>query len=112
MTNPDSEVVATIYHGDIVTRTGINTDVGWSRVKYGEQTLYCISSYVYVVEEEFLHFKEYKFILPFRKSVPNVQPYIVCKRRNWVYANFISLKYPKLRRLIRIFICFERTLGK
>lgn len=51
VTNPDSQVVATIYHGDIVTRTGINTDVGWSRVQYGEQTLYCISSYVYVVEE-------------------------------------------------------------
>lgn len=51
VTNPDSQVVVTIRHGDIVTRTGINTDVGWSRVQYGEQTLYCISSYVYVVEE-------------------------------------------------------------
>lgn len=51
VTNPESEVVVTIRHGDIVTRTGINTDVGWSRVQYGEQTLYCISSYVYVVEE-------------------------------------------------------------
>lgn len=51
VTNPNSEVVATIRHGDIVTRTGINTDVGWSRVEYGGQTLYCVSSYVYVVEE-------------------------------------------------------------
>lgn len=51
VTNPDSQVVVTIRHGDIVTRTGINTDVGWSRVQYGEQALYCISSYVYVVEE-------------------------------------------------------------
>ncbi len=51
VTNPDSQVVVTIRHGDIVTRTGINTDVGWSRVEYGGQVLYCISSYVYVVEE-------------------------------------------------------------
>lgn len=51
VTNPDSQVVVTIRHGDIVTRTGINTDVGWSRVQYGDQILYCISSYVYVVEE-------------------------------------------------------------
>lgn len=51
ITNPDSQVVVTIRHGDIVIRTGINTDVGWSRVEYGGQTLYCISSYVYVVEE-------------------------------------------------------------
>lgn len=51
VTNPDSQVVVTIRHGDVVTRTGINTDVGWSRVEYGGQVLYCISSYVYVVEE-------------------------------------------------------------
>ena len=51
VTNPDSLVVVTIRHGDIVTRTGINTDVGWSRVEYGGQVLYCISSYIYVVEE-------------------------------------------------------------
>ncbi len=50
VTNPDSQVVVTIKYGEIVTRTGINTDVGWSRVEYGGQTLYCISSYVYVVE--------------------------------------------------------------
>lgn len=50
VTNPDSVVVATIWNGIIVTRTGINTDVGWSRVEYNGQTLYCISSYVYVVE--------------------------------------------------------------
>lgn len=51
VTNPDSQVVVTIRHGDIVTRTGINTDVGWSRVEYDGEILYCISSYVYVVEE-------------------------------------------------------------
>lgn len=51
VTNPDSQVVVTIKYGEIVTRTGINTDVGWSRVEYGGQVLYCISSYIYVVEE-------------------------------------------------------------
>lgn len=50
VTNPDATVIATIRAGEIVTRTGINTDVGWSRVEYNGQTLYCISSYVYVVQ--------------------------------------------------------------
>lgn len=50
VTNPDATVVATIRAGEVVTRTGINTDVGWSRVEYNGQTLYCVSSYVYVVE--------------------------------------------------------------
>jgi len=50
VTNPDATVVATIRAGEIVTRTGINTDVGWSRVEYNGQTLYCVSSYVYVVQ--------------------------------------------------------------
>ena len=46
----DSEVVATIYNGDIVTRTGINKDVGWSRVEHNGQTLYCISSLLQLAE--------------------------------------------------------------
>lgn len=50
VTNPDATVVATICAGEVIERTGINTDVGWSRVVYNGQTLYCISSYVYVVE--------------------------------------------------------------
>lgn len=44
--NPDCVVVATIKNGDVVTRTGINRDVGWSRVDYNGQTLYCVSSYL------------------------------------------------------------------
>lgn len=51
VTNPDATVVVTLPYGEVVTRTGINTDLGWSRVEYNGQTLYCISSYVYVVEE-------------------------------------------------------------
>ncbi len=50
VTNPDSVVVVKLQYGEVVTRTGINTDVGWSRVEYNGQTLYCVSSYVYVVE--------------------------------------------------------------
>lgn len=51
VTHPEATVVATLQYGEIVTRTGINTDLGWSRVDYNGQTLYCISSYIYVVEE-------------------------------------------------------------
>lgn len=51
VTNPESVVVVKLPYGAVVKRTGINTDVGWSRVEYEGQTLYCVSSYVYVVEE-------------------------------------------------------------
>ena len=51
VTNPESTVVVMLSYGEVVTRTGINTVVGWSRVIYNGQVLYCISSYVYVVEE-------------------------------------------------------------
>ena len=42
----DAKVVVKIKHGEVVTRTGINEDVGWSRVVYNGQTLYCVSSYL------------------------------------------------------------------
>lgn len=44
-------VVVQIQNGEVVTRTGINTDVGWSRVIYQGQTLYCVSSYLQPVQE-------------------------------------------------------------
>ena len=44
--HPDCVVVANIKNGEVVTRTGINRDVGWSRVEYHGQTLYCVSSYL------------------------------------------------------------------
>lgn len=47
--DPDAVVVATITYGEVVTRTGINRDVGWSRVLYNGETLYCVSSYLEVV---------------------------------------------------------------
>lgn len=50
-TSEDSIVVAQLTKGEIIVRTGINTDVGWSRVEYNGQVLYCVSSYLEVVEE-------------------------------------------------------------
>ena len=44
--HPDVKVVVKIKNGEIVTRTGINRDLGWSRVEYNGQTLYCVSSYL------------------------------------------------------------------
>ena len=46
----DSQIVVLLKNSEVVTRTGINKDVGWSRVEYKGQTLYCISSYLSVVE--------------------------------------------------------------
>lgn len=50
VTNPESLVVVKLPYGTQVRRTGINVDVGWSRVEYEGQVLYCVSSYVFVVE--------------------------------------------------------------
>ena len=50
VTNPDAVVVATAVAGEVFVRTGVNTDYGWSRVEYNGQTLYCVSSYLNVVE--------------------------------------------------------------
>lgn len=48
--DPDCVVVALLKNGEIVTRTGINRDLGWSRVEYNGQTVYCISSYLTEME--------------------------------------------------------------
>ncbi|MGM9629015.1 MAG: GH25 family lysozyme [Faecousia sp.] len=44
--DPDCIVVVTLKNGEVITRTGINRDLGWSRVDYNGQTLYCVSSYL------------------------------------------------------------------
>ena len=49
-TDPDCQVVTQLKKGDIAHRTGINTDVGWSRVEFEGQILYCVSSYLEVVQ--------------------------------------------------------------
>lgn len=50
VTNPDSAVVAVLHNGEVVPRTGINEEYGWSRVEYNGQVLYCISSYLTVAQ--------------------------------------------------------------
>ncbi len=44
--DPRCQVVASIKNGQVVSRTGINRDLGWSRVEYNGQILYCVSSYL------------------------------------------------------------------
>lgn len=44
-----SEVIAELKHGEVIVRTGVSNE-GWSRVEYNGQTLYCISSYLEVVQ--------------------------------------------------------------
>ena len=44
--DPRCKVVAKLKNGDVVNRTGINRDVGWSRVEYQGQILYCVSNYL------------------------------------------------------------------
>lgn len=48
--DPNCVVVAKLTNGEVVARTGVNLDLGWSRVEYQGQTLYCVSSYLKVVE--------------------------------------------------------------
>ncbi len=45
-----SQVVVQLKHGEVAVRTGIANE-GWSRVEYNGQVLYCISSYLELVEE-------------------------------------------------------------
>ena len=52
VTNPEAVVVATIRYGDVVARTGVNPEVGWSRVEYAGQVLYCVSSYLTPAPEQ------------------------------------------------------------
>ena len=50
VTDPESVVVVKLQHGEVVHRTGINNDVGWSRVVWNGQILYCVSSYLEIAE--------------------------------------------------------------
>ena len=50
VTDEDSAVVASLTAGETAVRTGINQEYGWSRVEYNGQILYCVSSYLRVVE--------------------------------------------------------------
>lgn len=47
--DPRCVVVAQLDNGVVIRRTGINHDLGWSRVDYNGQPLYCITSYLKIV---------------------------------------------------------------
>ena len=47
--DPRCVIVAQLDNGVVIRRTGINHDLGWSRVDYNGQPLYCITSYLKVV---------------------------------------------------------------
>ena len=47
----DATVVCQLHNGEIAVRTGINEDLGWSRVEFNGQVLYCVSSLLKPVEE-------------------------------------------------------------
>ena len=48
--HPDVKIVCQLLNGEVAVRTGINRDLGWSRVEYNGQVLYCVSSYLTEVE--------------------------------------------------------------
>lgn len=48
--DPDCEIVGQLKKGDRVIRNGINEDLGWSRVVYKGQTVYCVTRYLEVLQ--------------------------------------------------------------
>ena len=52
VTHADSQIVIKISNGEQLHRTGINYELGWSRIEYNGQTLYCVSSYLTALETE------------------------------------------------------------
>ena len=48
--HPDCKIVTLLKNGTVVTRTGINDELGWSRLEYEGQTVYCVSSMLKIVE--------------------------------------------------------------
>lgn len=47
--HPDCKIVTLLKNGTVVTRTGINDELGWSRLEYEGKTVYCVSSMLKVV---------------------------------------------------------------
>lgn len=45
-TGQTDNIVAQAVNGEQLERTGVNRDTGWSRLEYGGQTLYAVSSYL------------------------------------------------------------------
>lgn len=49
--NTVAEVVVKVEAGDVFHRIGVNKELGWSKVEYNGQILYCISSYLTSAEK-------------------------------------------------------------
>lgn len=47
--HPDCKIVTLLKNGTVVTRTGINEELGWSRLEYEGQIVYCVSSMLKIV---------------------------------------------------------------
>lgn len=50
VTNENSQVVVKVSNGESLHRIGINNDVGWSKIEYNGQILFCVSSYLTAVQ--------------------------------------------------------------
>lgn len=50
-TDSDSNVIAVLKNGETVTRIGIGTNNGWSKVEYNGTVLYAVTSYLTTVSE-------------------------------------------------------------
>jgi len=48
--DPDCQIVGQLKKGDRVVRNGINDDLGWSRVIFGDREVYCVTRYLEVIE--------------------------------------------------------------
>lgn len=45
-TTDETNIVVQAKNGEVLQRTGINQDTGWSRIDYGGQTLYAVNQYL------------------------------------------------------------------
>lgn len=45
-TADESNIVVQVQNGELLTRSGVNQDTGWSRIEYGGETLYAVSQYL------------------------------------------------------------------
>lgn len=45
-TSDESTIVVQASNGEVLTRNGVNSDTGWSRIDYNGQTLYAVSQYL------------------------------------------------------------------
>lgn len=48
--HPDCKIVTLLKNGTVVTRTGVNEELGWSRLEYEGKTVYCVSSMLKIVK--------------------------------------------------------------